>query len=485
MSESFDLIVIGAGQAGPFLAATMAEQGWRAALVESHHLGGTCVNHGCTPTKTLRKSARVAYLARRAAEFGVQTGHVVVDFPAAMDRMQQRVDQSRAGLQSWLGDTAGLTLIQGHGQFAGRDGADILVRADERVLRAPRVVLNTGTRPTIPPIEGLQHVPYFDNESLLALRTLPRHLFIIGGSYIGLEMGQIFSRLGSNVTIIEHGPRIATSEDHDISNAVLHALRAEGIAILTGRAVRSVSVSRGGSIQAVLDDGTSLEGSHLLIATGRTPNTDQLGLEAIDLRVDGKGFIMTNEFLETVITGVWAVGDINRRGAFTHTSYHDHEIVAHNWMHGRPRRSADDRIMTYAMFTDPPLGHVGLYERDARRLVAAGRRISQAVIDMHQVSRAKEESETIGLMKLLIDEESGAFLGASLFGIGADEIVQVIGHIMAAGGTWRTACEVLPVHPTVTEFFPTIIARRQPLTSDLDDRSLPRLPDVTQESFVP
>jgi pyruvate/2-oxoglutarate dehydrogenase complex dihydrolipoamide dehydrogenase (E3) component len=462
MSESFEMIVIGAGQAGPFLAAKLAQQGQRVALVESRHLGGTCINEGCTPTKTLRKSARVAHLARRAAEFGVRTGPVVVDFAAAMERMQRRVDESRSGLQRWLGGLQSLSIVMARARIVGREGEEFVVEAGGRRLLAPKLVLNTGTRPLMPPIAGLSGVPLLDNESLLALRTRPAHLVVIGGSYIGLEMGQIFRRLGSEVTVVEPGPRITAREDPDISAALAQMLHDEGLALHTGVAVASVARESAGTIGVQLADGRRLSGSHLLVATGRAPNTDQLGLESIGLVTGPHGHIATNGRLETAVQGVWALGDINQRGAFTHTSHHDHEIVAANLAGGS--RSADARIPTYAMFTDPPLGHVGLYEADARRLVGQqGRRISQAVIAMKDVSRAKEESETNGLMKLLVDEDSGLFVGASMLGLQADEIIQVIGQLMAAGGGWRSVREALPVHPTVTEFLPTLLDRRRPL----------------------
>ncbi|MFO1337857.1 MAG: mercuric reductase [Burkholderiaceae bacterium] len=462
--ERFGFIVVGAGQAGPFLAAKLVARGETVALVESRDLGGTCINRGCTPTKTLRKSARVAHLARRAAEFGVHVGPVEIDFAAAMNRMQQRVDQSRAGLEAWLGGMPGLRIIKARARLAGRQqGGDFLVRAGERWLAAPKLVLNTGTRPFMPPIRGLAEVPALDNEGLLALRERPAHLLVIGGSYIGLELGQIMRRLGSKVTVVETGQRLTAREDPDVSAAIAAMLRDEGLAIHLGRAVERVEPAPGG-MRLRLAGGEVVEGSHLLVATGRVPNTDDLGLDTIGLATNTRGYIETNGRLETAVPGVWALGDINQRGAFTHTSYHDHEILADNL--AGANRSADTRTMTYAMFTDPPLGHVGLYEADARRLVAEhGRRISQAVVQMKDVSRAKEESETIGLIKLLVDEDSGQFLGATLLGIEADEIIQSIGLVMACGGTWHQVRDALPVHPTVTEFMPTVLDRRVPLAA--------------------
>ena len=462
--ENFDTIVIGAGQAGPFLAAKLAAAGKRVALIEARDLGGTCVNRGCTPTKTLRKSARVAHMARRASEFGVEVGPVKVDFRAAMQRMQDRVEEARAGLSSWLGGLSGLRIIKAHGRLAGREGTDFVVRAEKHTLRAPQIILNTGTRSFIPPIPGLADQPYLDSEGLLALRELPRKLLIIGGGYISLEMAQIFRRLGSEVAIVETGPRLTGREDPDVSEAVAAMLQDEGIEVHLGVAIAAVaSGDAPGDIALRLADGRDVAGSHLLVATGRVPNTDDLGLDSVGLKGNMRGYITTNDRLETNVPGIWALGDINQRGAFTHTSYHDQDILAENLAGGQ--RSADARTAIYAMFTDPPLAHVGLYEADALRLVGEGRRISQAVHAMKNVSRAKEESETVGVIKLLIDEDSGHFLGATMLGINADEIIQAIGLVMASGGTWRTVHEALPVHPTVTEFLPTIIGRRKPLSA--------------------
>lgn len=465
-TETFDIIVIGAGQAGPSMAAKLATQGRKVALVESRELGGTCVNRGCTPTKTLRKSALVAHLARRAAEFGVEVGPVHVNFEVAMQRMQTRVDESRAGLASWLDGVAGLTIVKAHGRLAGRSGNDFLVEAGSLTLQAPMVLLNTGTRAFVPPIPGLAETPYLDNESLLKLRKLPRRLVIIGGGYISLEMGQIFRRLGSEVSIIEIGPRLTAREDEDVSAAIADMLRAEGIELQMGVDIaRVLPGETEGGARVEMADGRIIEGSHLLVAVGRAPNTDDLGLKSVGLKTNERGYLLTNERLETGIPGIWALGDINHRGAFTHTSYHDHDILAENLDGGQ--RSADARTSIYAMFTDPPLAHVGLYEADAKRLVAEdGRHISQAVYAMADVSRAKEESETTGVIKLLIDEDSGHFLGATMFGMAADEVIQAIGLVMASKGGWRQVREALPVHPTVTELLPTIIDRRKPLAAD-------------------
>ncbi len=456
----FDTVVIGAGQAGPFLAAKLVSRGERVALIEARDLGGTCVNRGCTPTKTLRKSARVAHMARRAAEFGVRTGPVEIDFGVTLRRMRERVTQSRTGLEQWLGGLAGLTLIKARARLAGRSDACFVVDAGGQRLLARRLVLNTGTRPTAPPIAGLDDVPWLDSDALLALDALPPRLVVIGGSYIGLEMAQIFRRLGSAVAVIEAGPRLTAREDADVSAAIEALLRDEGIASTTAAKITRVERTADG-VAVQLDGGPRITGTHLLVATGRRPNTDDLGLETIGLAPNARGFIETNGRLETAVPGVYALGDVNARGAFTHTSYHDHEILADNL--AGADRTADGRPSIYAMFTDPPLAHVGLYEAEARQRVAKGARISQAVFAMKDVSRAKEESETAGLIKLLVDDASGQFVGATMLGLNADEIIQSISLVMASGGTWKDVRHALPVHPTVTEFFPTILDRLRPL----------------------
>jgi pyruvate/2-oxoglutarate dehydrogenase complex dihydrolipoamide dehydrogenase (E3) component len=454
----FDVAVIGAGQAGPTLAMTLAGGGKKVALIEGGLLGGSCVNYGCTPTKTLRKSARVAYLARRAGDFGIQVGKVDIDFAAVMERMQQRVDKSRAGLEKSIAGQEGLTLLRGWGAFAGRTGDRFELTAGDQTLRASRVFLNTGTRSFIPPLPGIDDVPHLDNVSLLQLRELPRHLIIIGGSYIGLEMGQIFRRLGSEVTVIEAGPRITGRENEAVSKAITEMLRAEGVRFQTGKEVEGVEKSSDSGI-AVKVGRQRVEGSHLLVATGRSPNTERLNLSAVGVKTDKHGFVPTNGKLETNVPGIWAVGDINKRGAFTHTSYQDGQIVLANLEKGSAR-SADGRVSTYAMYTDPPLGRVGLSEAEARD---SGRATLVANFQMKDVSRAKEESETAGLMQILVDKQSEKIIGASLLGFGCDEVIQVISNFMATGARYQMLRDALPIHPTVAEFLPFLLDKVEPL----------------------
>ncbi|HQU67356.1 MULTISPECIES: mercuric reductase [Paracoccaceae] len=462
----FDSIIIGSGQAAPSLAVGLARRGDKVALIEGDRLGGTCVNTGCTPTKTLRKSARVAHLARRAADFAVTTGQIEVDFLAAMERMRARSDAAREGLTSWLEGTEGITLVQGWGRFAGRevDGRFRVMVGDQGLL-ARQVYLNTGTRPFLPPVPGIDTIIPLNNASLLALTERPDHLIVVGGSYIGLELGQIFRRLGSQVTILHRADRLAEREDADVSGIIADIMRAEGIDLRLNAPVDSVGKSMRG-VMVTLEDGTELSGSHILFATGRVPNTDELNLASVGLTADKRGYIVTDAQLRTEVPGIWALGDINRRGAFTHTSYHDHEIVLahrdgltdlHQW------QGADARITTYAMFTDPPLGRVGLTRAEAQALVANGQRILISDLPMERVSRAKEEGETIGLIRLIVDAESERFLGATVFGFAGDEIIAALTNFMATGASYRIMQQALPVHPTVAEFLPTILAGLKPL----------------------
>ena len=465
-----DAAIIGTGQAAPSLAVALAARGERVALFEGGALGGSCVNVGCTPTKTLRKSARVAHLARRAGEFGVEVGEVRVNFAAAMQRAAGVVEASRTGLLSWISAAAGVTLIREWAALSGRQEDRFVVQGAATRVLASRVYLNTGTRPSVPVVPGLDNIPFLTNETVMALRERPEHLLILGGSYIGLELGQIFRRLGSAVTVIEVGPAVARREDPDVSARVAALLADEGVTLLTEITVEKVAQATSSSHAPALElqlrhlatgERRRLQGSHLLVATGRLPNTERLGLSSVGLSLDDRGFIPVNGRLETSVPLIWALGDVNRRGAFTHTSYQDHEIVLANL--SGSSRTADDRVSTYAMFTDPPLGRVGITEREARALMSQGRRFLVATFEMKHVSRAKEEGETTGVMSVLVDADSEQFVGASLLGIGADEVVQVISAMMAAQAPYRVLQQALPIHPTVAEYFPTILGKLRPL----------------------
>ncbi|HEY2454696.1 MAG TPA: mercuric reductase [Scandinavium sp.] len=462
----FDAVLIGAGQAAPALAVELAARGQHVALIEGNLFGGTCVNVGCTPTKTLRKSARVAHMLRRAAEFGVISGPVSVDFPAAMMRMRQRVETSRNGLVGWLEATDKVEMIHGWARFLGRDGDNFLLETNGETLSAARVFLNTGTRAFIPDLPGIDSVPYLDNASLLALTECPTHLIIVGASYIGLELGQIFRRLGADVSIIHRAGRIAEREDEDISEHIASFLRAEGITFYLNNSINSLAPNADG-LTAQLADGSTLSGSHILFATGRQPNIERLDLAAVGVETDKRGFVRTDAHFNSNVAGIKALGDINGRGAFTHTSYHDYQIVLAEIDGQQPNgqwHDADKRVLSYAMFTDPPLGRVGITLAQACERVAQGQPVLVAEISMADVSRAKEESETFGMIRLIVDAQSERFLGAAFLGIGGDEIVSVISNYMATGASYRLMMQTLPVHPTVAEFLPTVLGRLRPLS---------------------
>jgi len=459
---TYDAIVIGTGQAGPSLAAGFAYKGEKVALIEGAQLGGSCVNYGCTPTKSLRASARVLHMARRGGEYGLDIPNITVDFARVMGRKADIVDESRDGLTGWLESIEGLDIIYGWASLDGKDGDLFRVVVNEQVLTAPRIYLNTGTRAFIPPIEGIADISYMTNVDFMQMTELPEELLILGGGYIGLELGQIMNRFGSKVTIIEYAPRVAVREDDDVIDAVEELLTGEGITLKTGVRATKAEQDENGIITLTLQDSegnlSTVTGTNLLIATGRQLNTDNLNLESIGLELGERGVVETNGRLETSVEGVWAVGDINGRGAFTHTSYQDHEIVMANY-EGNDR-SADDRITTYAVFLDPPLGRVGLSEKQARE---SGKNVLMATWQMSGVSRAKEQGETHGLIKFLVDADTEQIIGGTVFGFQGDDIVQVISNFMATGASYTIMRDTLPVHPTITEFFPTILKSLSPL----------------------
>ena len=457
MTQAFDAIVIGSGQAGPFLAVKMAEAGWKTALIEREHLGGTCVNDGCTPTKTLVASAKVAQMARRAADYGVLVGPVAIDMKAVKARKDAIVQASVDSLTNWIGSTANLTLVRGHATFI--DSHSVSVSGE--ILTAPKIFINVGGRPIMPDWPGLVDVGALDNTSILDLETLPEHLIVAGGSYIGLEFAQIFRRFGANVTIVEYTDRLIFREDPDVSAFAKTLLEEEGVEILVGARDFSTSREVDGVELTVSVDGTlrRVVGSHLLLAIGRMPNTDRLGLEAAGIATDSRGFIVVDDELRTSVDGVWALGDVNGRGAFTHTSYNDFEIVSANLFGAGPRR-VSERIPAYALFTDPPLARVGMNKTQAR---AAGRPTLRGYYPMARVGRAKERGETQGFMEVLVDAETKCLLGATLFGIDADEIIHSLINIMAAGAPYTVIARAVPVHPTVSELIPTLLGALKPL----------------------
>ena len=458
MTQYFDAIVIGAGQAGPSLAGRLTAAGMKVALVERKLFGGTCVNTGCMPTKTLVASAYAAHLARRSAEYGV-----AIESPIKIDmkRVKARADtvstNARTNVEKWLRGMDGLTVIEGHARFEEPD----VVRVDESLLRAPRIFINVGGRASVPDMPGVGAVDYLTNTSILKLDTIPRHLIVVGGSYIGLEFAQMYRRFGAEVTVVEKGPRLIAREDEDVSEAVREILADEGIVVRTDATCIGFKPHADGV--AVDIDCTSGEpaavGSRVLLAVGRRPNTDDLGLDRAGVMVDNRGYIVVDESLATNVPGIWALGDCNGRGAFTHTSYNDYEIVAANLLDHENRR-VSDRIPAYALYVDPPLGRVGLSETEA---VRTGRKLLVSKRPMTRVGRAIEKGETRGFMKVVADAETKQILGAAILGVGGDEAIHGILDMMNAGATYPVLQWAVPIHPTVSELIPTVLGNLKPL----------------------
>ena len=459
MEHQYDAIVIGSGQAGPFLAVRLAKAGYNTLLMERQHFGGTCLNDGCTPTKTLVASARAAHVVRDAARFGVKVdaASIAVDMKAVKARKDDIVNTSVSGLTSWLEDTKGLTLLRAAGRFTGPRS----VEADGQSYTAPLIYINVGGRPSIPDIKGLDSVEFLTNTSMMDLDVLPQHLVIVGGSYIALEFAQMYRRFGSQVSVIEHGEHLVGREDADVSWAVQQILQREEIRVYLKAHDLEMRASPAGPIVTftAASGAQQLAASHLLIATGRTPNTDDLGCDAAGLTRDAHGFLVVNDQLETSVAGVYALGDVNGKGAFTHTAYNDFEIVAGNLLDGHSRR-VSDRVPTYALYIDPPLGRAGLTESEVRR---SGRPALMATMPMSRVSRARERGEDQGFMKVLVDANSKEILGASLLGIEADEVIQLLLLAMTAKLPYQVVRDTMGIHPTVSELLPTLFDALKPL----------------------
>jgi pyruvate/2-oxoglutarate dehydrogenase complex dihydrolipoamide dehydrogenase (E3) component len=455
----FDAIILGAGQAGPPLAGRLTAAGWTVALVERKLFGGTCVNTGCTPTKTLIASARAAHVARRGADYGVTpAGTVGIDFARVQARADSVATNSRQGVESWVRGMPGCTVIVGHARFASRD----TVKVGDELLCAERIFINVGGRARVPPMPGLGDVRCLTNSSILRLESLPRHLVVIGGGYVGLEFAQMYRRLGSEVTVIEMGPHLLSHEDEDVSNAVRTILEREGIQVRLDAKCIAFSPA-GGGVTAHLECATgdrAATGSHLLLAVGRQSNTDDLGLDRAGFTVDARGTIVVDDFLRTNVPGIWALGDCNGRGAFTHTAYNDYEIVAANLLDDDPRK-VTDRIEAYAVYIDPPLGRVGMTERQARK---TGRPLLKSERPMTRVGRAVEKGETQGFMKAIVDAETKKILGAAILGTGGDEAIHGIAYAMVAGGSATTLARSVGIHPTVSELVPTLLGELRPLS---------------------
>jgi pyruvate/2-oxoglutarate dehydrogenase complex dihydrolipoamide dehydrogenase (E3) component len=456
--QNFDAIIIGTGQAGPPLAARLVEAGMRVAIIERKFFGGTCVNTGCIPTKTLVASAYAASMARRAAEFGLRiTGDIATDMKAVKARKDAISGQSRLGVERWMRGLKSCTVYLGHARFLS--SREIVV--GDQVLTSERVFINVGGRASVPPFPGLDEVKYLTNSSMMQMDSLPEHLVIVGGSYVGLEVAQIYRRFGSAVTVVEMQPRLIAREDEDVSDDVAKILEQEGIDIRPS--AKCLSIARHGDGILVTVDCASgppqVSGSHLLLAVGRLPNTDDLGLEKADLAVDERGYILVDDQLRTNVPGIWALGDCNGKGAFTHTSYNDFEIVAANLL-DNGRRSIADRIPAYALYVDPPLGRAGITERQVRE---RNRPALVAKRPMTRVGRAVEKSETRGFMKILVDAGDKQILGASILGVGGDEVIHSVLDLMYARAPYTMLQRAMHIHPTVSELLPTMMGELKPL----------------------
>ena len=457
-AENFDAIVIGAGQAGPSVAARCGEAGMRVAIVERSHLGGTCVNTGCYPTKTLVASARALHLARRGAEFGFVAESVRADMRRVKQRKDEIVGASRSSVEGWVRGMKGVEWIRGHARFV----ASRTVQVGGRVLSARHVFINVGARAARPPLDGIDSVSTLDNVSVLELERVPSHLVIVGASYIGLEFAQVMRRFGADVTVVERSQRFLAREDEDIAAEVQAILEDEGIRFRLGAECIAFERREDGGVRLRVDcadDKPFVEGSHVLLAVGRTPNTDDLGLELAGIRTNARGHIEVDDQCRTTAEGVWAMGDCNGRGAFTHTAWNDHEIVVDH-LFGKRSRGIGQRTACYALYIDPPLGRVGMSEQEVR---ASGRPALIATLPMRRVGRAKESGETRGLMKALVDAQTNRILGAAILGLNGDEAVHGLLGAMSANLPYTTLAHSVPIHPTVSELIPTLLQQARPL----------------------
>jgi pyruvate/2-oxoglutarate dehydrogenase complex dihydrolipoamide dehydrogenase (E3) component len=454
---TYDAIVIGTGQAGPYVTSRLAGAGMKVAVIERNVFGGTCVNTGCIPTKTMVASAYAARVAARAAEYGVDVGPVRVDMKRVMARKDAVSMQSRTGLEDWLRNMENCTVYQGHARFeSARE-----VRVGGERLRADKIFINVGGRALVPDMPGLREIDFLTNSSMMSVDLLPKHLIVVGGSYIGLEFGQMFRRFGAEVTIIEMGPRLVGREDEDVSTAIREIVEHEGVAVRVNTKCIGFA-KRGEEIVASVDcvDGApQVRGTHVLLAVGRRPNTDDLGLDEAGVAVDERGYVVVDDQLQTSVPGIWALGDCNGKGAFTHTSYNDGEIVVANLLENDLRR-VSDRITAYALYVDPPLGRAGMTEAEIRK---TGRKALVGKRPMTRVGRAVEKGETQGFMKIAVDAETGAILGAAILGTGGDEVIHSILDVMYAKASWTVIRRAMHIHPTVSELVPTMLSDLRPM----------------------
>jgi pyruvate/2-oxoglutarate dehydrogenase complex dihydrolipoamide dehydrogenase (E3) component len=454
-SERFDAIIVGAGQAGPSLAARLTAAGNTVAVIERKLVGGTCVNTGCIPTKTLVASAYAAHITRRGAEYGFSAGEITVDMGKVKARKDEIMLDDRHGVEAWLEGMDGASLIRGHARFVDAHTMDI----DGRLLSADRIFLNVGGRAVAPDFPGLADIDYLTNVGILELDSVPEHLVIVGGSYIALEFAQMYRRFGARVTVIQRGPRLTSREDEDVSAAIKEILEAEGINIvLNATDIRFAKRDNGFEVTPA-DGAEPIAGTHLLAAVGRVPNTDDLGLENAGVQTDKRGYIVVDDQLRTSAEHIWAMGDCNGKGAFTHTSYNDYEIVAANLLDDDPRR-VSDRLTTYALFIDPPLGRVGMTVDQVR---ASGRKALVGRRPMTRVGRAVEKGESQGFMKVVVDAETEEILGAAILGVGGDEVIHCMVDVMTAKLPYTAISRTMHIHPTVSELVPTLLQDLRPL----------------------
>ena len=457
--KAYDVIWIGTGQATGTVVPRLVNAGKTVAIAEGGRVGGSCVNYGCTPTKTLVASARAAHMARRGADFGVITGDISIDFAKVMERQNSMRHGSSQGMEGWL---AGMENVDLYKDYARFEGDAHTVRVGDELISGETIVINTGARPVALPIPGLAEVAWLDNARLLDLERLPQHLVVIGGSYIGMEFAQAFRRFGSKVTIVEAMPQLMFREDADVAEAAQKVLEDEGIDIILDAKVQRVAQKNANQVELFFEhDGVqgSVQGSHLLVAVGRAPNSDKLNLEAAGVESNQRGFIPVNDFMQTNVPHIYAVGDVNGEGAFTHTSVNDGEIFW-DYYSGDGDRKLSDRILTYAMYIDPALGRVGMTEKQARE---SGRKVLMATRPMKYISRAKEKDETAGLVKILVDAETEEFLGAAILGVGGDEIINMFTTFMYTKQSYKLFRKAVLTHPTVAELMPWILDDLAPL----------------------
>jgi len=457
VSERYDAIVIGTGQAGPSLAVRLATAGWRVAIAERARFGGTCVNTGCMPTKTLVASAYAAHVARRGAEYGIDVGHVRVDMQRVKARKDKVADTASGNIAAWLRGTKNVTVIEGHARFESANA----VRIGERLLEADKIFINVGGRAYVPPMPGLDGVAHYTNSTIMDVDFVPEHLVVIGGSYIGLEFAQMYRRFGAKVTVVEKLPRLIAREDDAVSQGVAAILAAEGIAIETGAECMSVAKASEGIVVDLdcAEGSRAVRGTHLLLAVGRTPNTGDLGLDRAGVAVDDRGYVAVDDMLRTNVPGIYALGECNGRGAFTHTAYNDFEIAADNLL-SDAGRSVRDRINAYALFIDPPLARIGMSDDEVRK---SGRQALVGTRPMTRVGRAVEKGETQGFMSITVDAATKEILGATILGVGGDEAIHCVLDLMYAKAPYTAMQRMVHIHPTVAELLPTLLGELAPL----------------------